>query len=109
MKCYEKAKSILIDGGITPKNLQKNLIEPEKKALSKSRLKKWVKRAEPPKFKAHPTYFQDSKMNEAIMEKYNKEKKILDECTFYPNVSHQMSEIRDADEFYRDQQIYELR
>lgn len=109
IKCYEKAKSILLEGGITPSNLEKNYIEPQKKVISQSNLRKRSCQISPPKFTPHSNQYNEHKKHQAQMEKDLKEKKILDECTFSPNIDFDRYHVRDADEFYYDQQVFEHR
>lgn len=51
------------------------------------------------------------KKREALLEKQIKEQKVLDECTFSPNIDKKQNHrfARDADQFYRDQQEFQIK
>lgn len=112
IKYYEKAKELILEGGLRQEaeRLAKNYIEPNKQQISKckssSRLKKC---ASPPHFSARNNPYSDIRKHDAIVHKQLKEKQVLDECTFSPNISNPKPEyIRHPDDFYRDQKLHEM-
>ena len=111
IKWYEMAREMILDGGLVPKNLDKNYIVPEKKNMSRSNSRKrWVKPS-PPKFVPRHNQYSNMKKREALLEKQIKEQKVLDECTFSPNIDKNQNHrfVRDADQFYRDQQEFQIK
>lgn len=93
-----------------PSSLNRNYIEPERKNMLRSSTQKKLLKASPPKFAARSNKYNQLKMTKAMMEKQKKEQRILDECTFTPNIDIDWEKtiIRDADQFYRDQQYLEI-
>jgi hypothetical protein len=69
----------MIEGGISPSILEKNYIESEKKMLSKSKLRNWLRKSSPPKFNPHPNHYNETKKMVAKYEQESKLKKIMDE------------------------------
>lgn len=88
-----------------------NYIVPEKKNMSRSNSRKRTVKASSPKFSWRKNQYGDLKRSEAILEKQIKEQKVIDECTFSPNIDRKDNYrfIRDADQFYRDQQEFQIR
>ena len=109
IQCYEKAKDILEEGGLSANNIKKRYIESEKLNLPHRPSQKRSLQTSPPKFTAHSNQYNEMKRTDAIMETQMREKKILDECTFSPNISQPNFTVRDPDQFYRDQNLYEIR
>ena len=105
------AREMILDGGLVPKNIEKNYLVPERKNIARSNSRKRVVKPSPPKFAPRANQYNDMKRNEAILENMRKEQQILNECTFSPNVDKKSGYqyVRDADEFYRDQQEFQIR
>jgi hypothetical protein len=104
IKWYERAKEILNEGGINPKNIDKQFILPQKKSIYNSRSIKRSMQASPPRFTPHPHTYSDNKTRDANNVNDQKEQQILNEWTFTPQISNPNEYVRNADEFYEDQQ-----
>ena len=108
IKFYEKAKEIMLEGGITLNNLEKSYIFPvKKKNLSKSISKKRIHQSSPPRFTSHSNAYSEIRNRDARFHKENKERDVMRECTFTPQISSVNENIRDADQFYNDQKLLE--
>ena len=79
MQRYKKAKEMMIEGGITPTNLDKNYIGPHKRLLSRSKSRKKTSHVSPPRFVPHSNKYNEHKKEDALMVKESKEKNILKE------------------------------
>lgn len=97
---------MMLDGGITPTNVDKNYIAPKKRLLSKSKSRK-TSQASPPKFTPFPNKYAKNNIREALYQKESRELEVIKECTFSPHISDPNPDVRDADTFYSDQQLHE--
>lgn len=79
------------------------------KKLNRCSTQKKLQRSNSPQFAPRSNMYNDAKKMDAIVEKNKKEQKVLDECTFSPNISYPKPQyIRHPDDFYRDQKIHEM-
>lgn len=101
-----KLNKLMQEGGISTKNVDKNYIAPKKRLLSRSKSRK-VSRASPPRFTPHSKMYSESNLKDALLQKESREMRVARECTFSPNISNPNETVRDADTFYKDQQIHE--
>lgn len=104
IKCYERAREILYEGGITTSNVEKQFIQPQRKNIYNSSSVKRSMQVSPPRFTPHTSTYNDSKVRNAIIDKEKKEQEIIKEWTFTPHISNPNRYFRNADEFYEDQQ-----
>ena len=62
------AREMMLEGGIVPKNVDKNYIVPERNNIARSNTRKRVVKPSPPKFTPRPNQYNDMKRNEAILQ-----------------------------------------
>lgn len=79
IKCYERAKEILYEGGITTANVEKQFIQPQRQNIYNSRSVKRSMQVSPPRFTPHPSAYNETKIRSAIIDKEKKEQEIINE------------------------------
>ena len=80
IKCYEKARRLIYDGGLKTEaeRLNKLHIEPQKSFLNKSKTQK-IYKSTSPQFNVRYNKYNDQKLKDAMKEKRVKEQQELDE------------------------------